>query len=133
MALAVQWDEKYCVGDATIDGEHQTLFELANEVFAILNPAFEEERFKSAVKRLFQYVETHFRHEEELMAKIAYRGRAAHSQCHARIVARMQYALRSSKSQTELLDSLKHLMLDWVLRHILEEDRQIADQPAVVG
>jgi hemerythrin len=126
MAIVVQWDEKYSVRDETIDAEHQKLFELANVVFAIANPAQDEERFRAAVKRLFKYAEYHFRHEEELMAKVDFPDRTAHSNRHTQIIARLQDALRSSKSQVELSDNLRHLMLDWVLKHIMEEDSKIA-------
>ncbi len=125
MPISIQWDPKYSIHNAGIDAEHQELFSLANDVLAIEEPKQEPQRFKADVKKLFRYMEFHFRHEEELMDRVRYPDREMHAARHAEIVALMNGLLNNCVSLPELAASLRHVLIDWLLVHVADEDAKI--------
>jgi hemerythrin len=136
MPISIQWDPKYSLHNASIDSEHQELFSLANDVLAIEEPQREPQRFKADVKKLFRYMEFHFRHEEELMERVRYPDRDCHAAKHAEIVALMNGLLNHCVSLPELAASLRHVLIDWLLVHVANEDAKITnsvDHFAAVG
>ena len=126
MPLSIQWDAKYSVHDEGIDSEHQKLFGLVNDVLAIEKPEQEPQRFKADVKELFHYMEFHFRHEEELMEKVQYPDRKAHLARHKAIIAMMNGLLHDCLSLPELAQKLRHFLIDWLLKHVAEDDTRMA-------
>lgn len=136
MPISVQWDPKYSVHNAGIDAEHQQLFSLVNDLLAIAAPQREPQRFKADVKQLFRYMEFHFRHEEEIMEKVGYPDRIAHSAKHKEIVAFMNGLIRDCASLVELAENLRNLLLEWLVKHVGEEDAKITgsvDRFALAG
>jgi hemerythrin len=126
MGIAVYWDPKYSVNDATIDSEHQKLFDLANRVFAIMDVDAELPLLKATILDLYSYMEYHFGHEEELMSAVGFDGFQAHVRQHQRIIAEMNGLLTLSGTVNELLGKLRHVMVDWVLGHIIDQDSRMA-------
>ena len=77
------------------------------------------------VKALFLNMEYHFRHEEELMIECGYPALVEHTQCHRRIVDEMTRSLRATKDIKQYAVKLRYMMVDWVLAHMINEDKQI--------
>ena len=71
-------------------------------------------------------MESHFAHEEKLMKELKFPLRAEHIEKHKAIVAEMNKALCLPKDLNQYAQKLKHLMVDWVLQHIIDEDQKIA-------
>lgn len=125
MAIRVEWSDKYCI-DHDIDVEHKRLFALANEVFALGDPKRELSQLKDAINALYQYMEVHFGNEERLMRQVGFPECDSHAAAHRAIIVRMNRLMTASRDLAELISDLRHLMTDWLLVHILTQDREIA-------
>ncbi len=120
------WDDKYSIGNAQIDAEHQRLVELAANIATLTNRGEKVARVKEAIVALYDYVKTHFRHEEEYMLQLGYPRYEEHKKLHEGIVAEMNTIMKHSGNLDALVYKFKRLMHAWVLEHILSEDSRIA-------
>jgi hemerythrin len=125
MSLTLQWSDAYCV-DGNIDSEHRRLFELANKVFALIDPKRQMADLKDTINALYTYMEYHFGNEQRLMLKIGYLDYERHAAMHKAMTAELNRLMTASHDLEELTSGLHHLMVDWLLAHILREDRKIA-------
>lgn len=120
--LQIQWRDEYRIDGGTIDQEHKSLLDMANRAFAMMDPRAELEEVIDLVKALFRYVHSHFEHEETLMIESNYPGLIEHMQKHRKISQRLTEAIRGNNDIEKISQYLQHIMLDWVVRHILAED-----------
>jgi hemerythrin len=119
------WKAEYCIGDETIDAEHQNLFHYANEVFKVKMSESKLDTIGPLIHRLYDYMKYHFDHEEAFMVKTNFQEIAYHKEKHAEIITEMNSIIKSSHQITALTDKLAAMMVKWVLKHILEEDIKI--------
>ncbi len=120
------WKDEYSLGNAQIDAEHQRLLELANAVATLANSGERMARIKENIVALYDYVQTHFRHEEEYMLQLGYPQYEEHRKLHEGIIAEMNTIMKHSGNLDALVYKFKRLMHVWVLEHILTEDSRIA-------
>ncbi len=64
----IEWKDRYKIGDAAIDEQHQELFRRAAYVIAATSP----EGQALCAMRLYQYMRVHLSHEEEVMRRVQY-------------------------------------------------------------
>ncbi len=120
------WKDEYSLGNAQIDAEHQRLLELANAVATLANSGEQMARIKENIVALYDYVKTHFQHEEEYMLQLGYPQYEEHKKLHGGIIAEMNTIMKHSGNLDMLVYKFKRLMHVWVLEHILTEDSRIA-------
>ena len=120
------WKDEYSLGNAQIDAEHQRLLELANAVATLANSGEQMTRIKENIVALYDYVKTHFQHEEEYMLQLGYPQYEEHKKLHEGIIAEMNTIMKHSGNLDMLVYKFKRLMHVWVLEHILTEDSRIA-------
>ncbi|MBF0309586.1 MAG: hemerythrin family protein [Magnetococcales bacterium] len=134
------WRPEFSVGVAPIDDQHRRLFHM----FGLLMDAVHEQQTESVLDDLFfqlkGYVTSHFRFEERLMRKAGYPILDDHEVLHDKIRenlcefrSRFQKA-RDEESRNAVIDEVVLFLVNWLTRHILEEDRQYAsymDNPEV--
>ena len=120
------WNAKYSIGNAQIDAEHQKLIELANNISTFSSNGEPLPRIKGAIVALYDYVKTHFQHEEEYMVRLGYPQYEEHKKLHEAIIAEMNTIMKHSGNLDALVYKFKRLMNTWVLEHILTEDSRIA-------
>ena len=122
MASQIEWNELYCLGDTNIDAQHQYLFELAN----IVLESNELEALGSSVLNLFQYTRNHFHDEEEFMQSRQYVNLDEHRKLHENLISKISALPSPTKENQQVLKKeLHHLMLFWVLKHIIDDDSKI--------
>jgi hemerythrin len=119
------WKDEYSLGNAQIDAEHQRLLELANAVATLANSGEQMTRIKENIVALYDYVKTHFQHEEEYMLQLGYPRYEEHKKLHEGIIAEMNTIMKHSGNLDALVYKFKRLMHVWVLEHILTEDSRI--------
>ena len=119
------WNAEYCIGEDTIDAEHQNLFHLANAVFKVKLSESKIDNIGPLIHKLYEYMKYHFDHEEEFMDAIGFTEADFHKTKHSEIIAEMNAMLKSSHQISVLADKLAAMMVKWVLKHILEEDIKI--------
>lgn len=103
-----------------IDTQHKRIFELA----AAFAEGGDQIRLMKSLAILCDYVKTHFREEERMMAACGFPGleahRRQHDECRGMLVDLLGRAVRMSMD--EVADEVRQLVDGWVYRHILTAD-----------
>jgi hemerythrin len=122
----LKWYKKYSVNDEVIDKQHQILFSIFNRLHANFGSDENNLVFKPLVDDLVFYANYHFKLEEELMLEVGYQDIARHVQEHEFFSQKVLHLQSSDAPGTfgrtiELIAFLS----DWLLHHVIEEDRKI--------
>ena len=90
MKYMFEWDNRYRVGIHSIDAQHQTLFAIAQDLYAAMSAGRGRSALARTLDRLAIYTSSHFAHEERLMQLHEYPGLAAHKAEHEALRARVK-------------------------------------------
>ncbi len=125
--------DEYRTGIDSIDQEHIKLFEIADRAYEVLVDEFIPDKYDYIVEilnELTEYAETHFRHEEEYMMSIRYKKLISHRAEHVEFIEKIsQYDLSEvDENQKGVILELLEFLNDWLIHHILENDKLIAQQ-----
>jgi hemerythrin len=120
------WQEEYDTGIPSIDREHRNLFRLARALHASLFEPGDADAPARMFPELLAATLEHFEHEEGLMAAHAYHGQDSHCEHHRQIIGTLRafaanYEAWRNASRKEVGVFIK----DWVMTHILTEDRKL--------
>ncbi len=118
----IQWRDAYKIGDIAIDEQHQELFLRAGDVIAATN---RESQTLSAL-RLYQFMRSHFSHEEDLMYRIGYPEIEAHIEQHAALTVRLKAFLKNISNDNLIKTELEDFIAHWLLDHIGMIDSKLA-------
>ena len=125
----INWDNKYNTGHAKIDEQHKELVKILNDIYrdtAINKVDDEDIVFRSAVKRLIDYVGYHFSYEESVMEKCQYTGIDQHKDWHREFVAMISEEVELYKKESRLIGSrIIRKLKDWILEHIAFRDKDM--------
>lgn len=118
------------IGIEQIDNEHRELFRIVNEIKDLLENEFLEDKFyqtQEMIKRLADYAEEHFKHEEEYMASINDPELEMQKKQHLDFCDKISEADASipNNGQQEFLDNLLKYLVTWLYRHIIFSDLMI--------
>ncbi len=121
-----EWQNEFCVGVPVIDQQHQEMYRLAKELYAVLFDGAKGDDPAQLFPRLIAFTELHFHTEQELMRESAYPGLDAHRQKHEMILKDLReffdrYTFWRKAPKKDVGIFLK----DWVMTHILTEDRRL--------
>ncbi len=124
-ALHLTWQEGYECGDATIDGEHQELFRLANTLIdASLQAKADPKGMNSLLDQFLQHVQRHFADEEAILSRLNYGQLAEHQRAHEGLVRRaLTMAARFESGDGSVGELVEFLAQDVVARHLIAVDR----------
>ena len=120
----LKWNTAYSVDNEEIDGQHQKLFALVND----LHDAMQSGRItdlSGTIDALVAYTDYHFKAEEGLLQACRYPEYNVHKEMHDSLTRRarsMQEAYASGNMPTAVEVLL--LLANWLNRHILDEDRK---------
>jgi len=123
---------EYYTGINFIDEEHKKLFEIANTVYELLINEFIPDKYDyimEVVNELKDYARYHFQHEEEYMSKIKYRKFLSHKVAHDGFIKKISEYNEDivDEDQKQSLLELLEFLTNWLVDHILMEDKVIAD------
>lgn len=122
MAL-IEWSEAYRTGNPEVDGQHERLFALLNRLHDGIMSGLAEEAMASALIELTDYVDEHFRTEENLMLESGYPVYEQHRALHIKLLNQVEEFRRSrNASKPPLPLDLVRLVSSWIQYHILLED-----------
>lgn len=120
------WREDYSVGNDLIDGEHQQILELINDLHRVVVLQRREDRVavNSVLEQLMHYTIRHFQHEEDIMRACNYPKLEQHRELHGRL-RRRTAAMRTNMFLVTDRDMLAYLK-EWWHHHIMEQDQAYA-------
>ena len=126
MSLLV-WNPEWDTGIALVDQQHRSLLEQVDALMTAIHDNDVDRRIPGLLAFLADYVEQHFRVEEERMEATEYAGLAGHRAIHddmRRQVASLveRFVADSQAVNEEVLEFLT----DWLIKHINGEDRRMA-------
>jgi hemerythrin-like metal-binding protein len=118
--MQVSWKVEYSLGIAEMDAEHAKMIEMMARLESVDGRPDALRTVGKVVSDLADYVETHFRHEEDLMEKSGYPHLERHREQH-KVFAQNVIDLRSRAS----LDAraIHQFLQQWLGEHIMKVDR----------
>lgn len=121
--FAAVWDERFSVGHAGIDEDHQRLFGILNRIW-MAKETGSRQIVEMALDDLTHYAGSHFAREELYMSDHGYPGRAAHQTLHRSFTERIE-ALRWEYMhglRREIHAELLEFLSSWLMDHIATAD-----------
>lgn len=125
MAL-FEWDDKYSVGNATMDSHHLKIFNILNVIHDATKEGRGEQIIEAQLKELASYTKYHFDEEEKLMVAANYPQLGAQQAAHKAFLARIaEYQDEVAKGNgLFVVSSVAVTVKDWLKQHILTMDIQ---------
>ncbi|MDT4292216.1 hemerythrin domain-containing protein [Methylomonas sp. MO1] len=117
------WLDDYKIGHATVDAQHQHLFELANKIVE----AGSSEALTHLFMLFYQHVREHFEAEEQLMKQCRYPGYVQHISAHNQMLEKLNEISETIFDRHWQPAAIKAFVTRWVLVHIREEDRLMGE------
>lgn len=122
----IHWDSSLCIGIDIIDEHHRYLFDLINDLYAVVINKRGTRQVTRLIKSLDSYAKIHFRAEEQMMRHYGYD--QIDSQLHQHHafeekIAEFYEELHSNPLVAQF-DVLSY-MRKWLTQHILIEDAQL--------
>lgn len=119
----VEWKESFEIGHSLIDIQHKTLVELINKLLI-------EEKGSSQSADLLvdfmKYAQEHFVQEELIMKEINFPELELHKTQHLDYILKgMEFVNKSIKKHPELHTETLTYLKEWLLTHILIEDKKL--------
>lgn len=122
----MNWYDNYNIGIEEVDTQHQKLAKTIRKLQkSLVNGRFTPETGET-LKFLVEYTREHFNAEEALMAKVGYDDIEAHKKLHKKLVAQVVEILINLKKGKKIdAYELVDFLTDWLINHIVHEDKKI--------
>lgn len=122
-----EWKAEYSLGHGAIDGQHQRLFALANDLHSAMTQGQGKGALSETLEKLVAYTKTHFASEESLMLAHHYPDYAAHKSAHDALTARvLDFQREFETGRVGMTVELLQFLRDWLRTHICETDHKVA-------
>lgn len=126
--MAIVWTQDLSVGVSSIDGQHQQLFKMADDLFEAGKNGKSKEIVGELLNFLDAYTKQHFRDEESYMATIKYPGLAEQQAAHKAFVselAKLKGSYDTSGGNIAVIIGANQMVVDWLTKHISGMDKKI--------
>lgn len=127
-----EFKEEFLTGIDQIDAEHRRLFEIANELYTLKCEEYMPDKYdhiRHILEELWDYTLTHFEHEEAYMESIDYKRlpeqKIQHEAFEETIGDWDMDAI--DENQDETIDEILGIVTNWLVNHILYEDKLIGE------
>ena len=126
----IKWQEEYGIGVESIDEEHKQLFEIANRIYDLLRNELITDKYGKIIEiieELKNYTIYHFKSEEDYMQSIGYKKFFSQKVAHNDFLAKMETIdiEKIDNGQNEYLIGILDFVSEWLVEHILKEDKLI--------
>jgi hemerythrin len=123
------WSEDFATGSALVDTQHRMLIEKINKLEQLLNgPPPTKAACDELLDFLGSYVGTHFKYEEQCMARYHCPAHEKNQQAHAAflgVFAKFKERYLAEGPKPPILKNLQVAASDWIKNHILSVDIQL--------
>jgi hemerythrin len=125
------WRDFYSVGDPLLDGQHQQMIGVINELYEAMEKKSAEEVIKPILDRLVKYTFNHFKHEEEAMAAVEYPDLIEHKALHDKIRQKTLDLQENADFVTS--HNLLAFLKEWWVGHIQTVDKKYTPYLELLG
>lgn len=127
--MLFKWKDSFSVGIPTIDNQHQRLFELGSQLFAVLTQRDgldNYDRIMALLTELKDYSLYHFETEEKLMGQHGYAAFETHKKEHDAFVDKISAWFYDDidGNQQKVTMEMVEFIANWIEKHILKTDMQ---------
>lgn len=121
----IEWDETFSVNVAKIDGQHEHLVDLINELHSHMSRGQGKAVIGKTLDELIDYAASHFTTEETYFDLYRYPGTISHKKEHAMLVDKV-VAFRSdfTNGKTSVSIEVLTFLRDWLRDHIKGSDKK---------
>lgn len=126
--MGVEWTSNLAVGVDSIDRQHKTLFDKANQLFEAGKNNRTKEFIAELLEFLDQYTKEHFQSEENYMRSIGYPGYDDQKKLHTGFIqalGRLKNEYQESGGNIVVILNANQMVVDWLLKHISIEDKKV--------
>ena len=128
-----EFKEEFLTGIDQIDVEHRRLFEIADELYNLKCEEFMPDKYdniRHILGELRNYTLTHFEHEEAYMESIHYERLPEQKRQHEALEETINDwdVDAIDENQDETIEEILRLVTNWLVNHILHEDKLIGKQ-----
>jgi hemerythrin len=125
------WREAYSVHIPQIDGQHQQLVGLINELHAAMLQGDGNKALGRILNELVRYAESHFSYEETMLKQRGYTKLAGHCEEHRKLTAQVRDLQTQFRAGKLLLTmQVMQFLKEWLANHILTRDLEYAKELA---
>lgn len=117
----IQWLPEYSVNNEIIDQQHQYLFDLCKTLYLLVDQAENSQSVEQALAGLLDYVELHFREEEQYYK--THPKLAEHQELHRQFIKQTNEYVSRFKEGNLKLSELADFVYAWIVQHITVSDR----------
>ena len=124
----ITWKPEYSVNEAELDSHHQKLFQIINTVYRNVMTSPKVDSILPMIDELSAYTRYHFAAEEQYLRERGFLDIEDHIAKHRELTLKIE-ALRMSYNDNDLDVSGELIVLlgEWLLRHVLREDRKYSN------
>ena len=125
------WRDAYSVHIPQIDGQHQQLVKLINDLHSAMLKGDGNHALGRILDQLVLYAENHFSYEETLLHERGYSALAPHRAEHQKLTAQVRGLQEQFRSGKLLMTvGVMQFLKEWLANHILTRDMQYAKELA---
>lgn len=122
----LHWEDRYSVGVAAVDHEHQELIELINRLYAEAIAQRSKDAVVGFFGDLFKAISSHFALEERFMRERGYDHLTQHKNDHERLLDEIRDIMEDYEASSRFDDRLLADALDaWFSRHFETHDARL--------
>ncbi|MCE1255553.1 MAG: bacteriohemerythrin [Anaerolineae bacterium] len=122
----IDWSDKLSVKISVIDEQHKKLIEIINDLYDAMQKGKGKDVLEDVFARLVEYVKTHFKTEEKLMAEYDYPDRKDHETKHNDLTYQVgQLAIKAQTGKITVSLETMAFLKDWLYNHILKTDAKL--------
>lgn len=128
--MAIEWTSNLSVGVNSIDQQHKTLFEKADQLFEAGRNNKSKEFISEMLDFLDDYTKQHFLSEEIYMKSIGFPGYENQKKMHSDFItalAKLKKDYQESGGNILVILNANQMVVDWLLKHVSIEDKKIGD------
>lgn len=126
--MSLTWKDSFSIGIAEIDRQHRELFLRIDDLEEAIKSGKENSGIINIFKFLDEYVQRHFKAEEELQSRYRYPHLAMHAAEHEAFKKRLkgiESTLNAENPSEKLAVQTKMLLTQWLISHVTSLDTEL--------
>ncbi len=126
--MSVHWKPEFSVGVPEIDMQHKTIFLFLEDLDQSLTTNHDEEVLYNSISFLKDYVEKHFKFEEDCMFKHACPAAADNQEAHRKFLTAFDLIVNRYEDHDDpkvLLAEVQSTVRLWLVNHIMRIDTHL--------
>jgi len=130
----ITWTRDLEVGIPEIDEDHKKLLKYLNDLFIACAASQGPAVLKNTLRLVQLYTREHFVHEEDLMRKMGFSGLDGHRSAHTDLISELDDLIDEfdAGASHELSNKTLQFLEDWLLHHILIDDKKFGKHAGAI-